>query len=778
MESIVEKDHSREINIIIERACDAARNTSSEYLTCEHLLYSLLMYRKFANLLKEFGIDVIPLIGEVGNHIKNNLEMRLDYSDQSNWVDGNPPMPKRTVAITRIIERLLTQAHMRHNKQARYIDLFINICNESQTHAAYFLKKYGIDKEKLREFHEFSIERLKTNDNKMTSEVALEVLEEFCTNLNVRAKEGKIDPVIGRNTELLEIQQILAKRNKCNVLMVGDPGVGKTAIAEGLARNLEAGNVPDYLKSSTIWNLDISSIVAGSKYRGEFEEKLKGILTALETLGNCILFIDEAHTMRGAGTSGGGGNGADFANILKPYIAKGAVKVIASTTWEEYSQSFEKDRALMRRFYRLGIDEPTADVAKDILRGVKKYYEEFHHAAIEEDAVIAAVDYSIRYQADKRLPDKAIDLLDSACASQRVKNLTNFNINKNSILVEISKATGVPLESLTEEKTKKMINLEDDIISELFGQDEVVSEVIDRVYLSTAGIKDPNRPIGSFMFIGPTGTGKTELAKLLSKNLNMPLVRFDMSEFMEKHSVAKFIGSPPGYVGFEDSNLAGGVLIKELEKNPNIILLFDEIEKAHPDVSNILLQLMDDGSIMSSNGKKADAKNCIIIMTTNLGSTSGENEPIGFGDRIDTDGDEEVALKEFFAPEFRNRVDAVCKFKKLSKTTMRLIVVKFIKELNVLLSEQKLSVHITDDMTDYLVENGFDTVMGARPLAKLITNDIKKPLSRKILFEKIDSGTSIEVDYVNEQIMFDYKKTPETKIDDDFIVIEEPIESN
>ena len=529
--------------------------------------------------------------------------------------------------------------------------------------------------------------------------------------------------------------------------MVGDAGVGKTAIAEGLARNIVNGHVPSYLLDYNVYNLDISSLLAGSKYRGEFEEKFKDVIGALQAKGKCILFIDEAHQMRGAGS--GTNSSVDFANMIKPALTKGNIKVIASTTWEEYTQSFEKDRALMRRFYRLTIEEPTPHVAKDILRGLRTYFEEFHGGTITDEALDAAVDLSVRYQPDKKLPDKAIDLIDTAAAKLKINAMT-WTVRKSTIVDIISKFTKIPVDQIGNESTNTLVNLEGKIKEKLYGQDSVVDSVLEKIYVARAGLKAMNKPIGNFLFLGPTGTGKTELSKLLAENLGMKLLRYDMSEYQEKHSVSKLIGAPPGYVGFDDGNLGGGLLISDIEKNPNCIILFDEVEKAHPDIMNLLLSLMDEGTITSSNGKKADARNAIVILTSNLGAADNERNQIGFGRSLERTGEDDKAVKEFFKPEFRNRLDGVCKFNKLDTLSIKKIVVKFMNEVNELLSEKSIKVHLTEAAVDHLAIVGYDAKLGARPLARKINELIKVPLSKKILFENIPAETVIDIDYVNE----------------------------
>jgi ATP-dependent Clp protease ATP-binding subunit ClpA len=562
--------------------------------------------------------------------------------------------------------------------------------------------------------------------------------------------------------------------------MVGDAGVGKTAIAEGLALNIVNERVADYLKPFTVYNLDIGKLLAGSKYRGEFEEKLQEVLAALNAKGNCILFIDEAHQMRGAGS--GTQSSVDFANMIKPALTKGRIKVIASTTWEEYTQSFEKDRALMRRFYRLTVDEPTPAVAKDILRGLQTKFEDFHGGTITDEAIDAAVDLSVKFQTDKKLPDKAIDLIDSACAKLKVKqtNGWEFVCERGHIVEAVSRATKIPVDQLrdrTEEDTSGLTNIETNIKSRLFGQDTTVDTVLERVYVNHAGMKTLNKPIGVFLFLGPTGTGKTELAKLLSENLGMKLLRYDMSEYQEKHAASKLIGAPPGYVGYDDSNLAGGLLISEIEKHPNSVILFDEVEKAHPDVMNVFLQLMDEGTVTGSSGKKANARNTIIIMTSNLGAADTERNSIGFGS-LQKSGEDDKAVKDYFRPEFRNRLDGICKFTKLDDLAMRKIVAKFMNELNESLSDKQFRIKLTERAVDHLVKEGFDPKMGARPLARKIDQLIKVPLSKKILFDKIENGSTINVDYQNNKLEFDivfYNTTDVLpQVDKDgFIVLEE-----
>lgn len=757
-----------EIDTIIESATTVAGNKNHEYVTLEHLLYAMVTHGPFYNILSAFGSDVDALIKEIE-----------DYLDKQDYLvnKGYDVIPKKTHSLERVFNRAFTQVLFSGRNHLQVIDLFLSINAEDKSHAKYFMVKYGLDRNKLVGFwneHYVEPKGKKKNRNAIDN-----LLNEYCDNLNEWAGQGRIDPVIGRESEIEEITQVLAKRNKCNILMVGDPGVGKTAIAEGLALKIVEGNVPDYLKDHTVYNLDIGNLLAGSKYRGEFEEKLKEVLKALSQKGKCILFIDEAHQMRGAGS--GSQSSVDFANMIKPALTKSAIKVIASTTWEEYTQSFEKDRALMRRFYRLTVEEPTPDVAKQILRGLKEHFEEFHGGMISDEAIDTAVDLSVRYQNDKRLPDKAIDLIDTAAAKLKI-NTTSFVVRKSHIIDAISKFTKIPIEQLDSQTSKNLVNLEGNIKHKLYGQDQAVNEILDKIYVSKAGLKALNKPIGSFLFLGPTGTGKTELAKLLAENLGMKLLRYDMSEYQERHSVAKLIGAPPGYVGYDDGNLGGGLLISDVEKNPNCIILFDEIEKAHGDVSNLLLSLMDEGLITSSNGKKADCRNSIVILTSNLGAADNERNSIGFGRSLEKTGEDDKAVKDFFKPEFRNRLDAIIKFNKLEIPSIKKIVYKFINDMNDLLSDKRIRVTLTDSATEYIIDVGYDKKMGARPLNRKINELIKVPLSKKILFDNI-TDCNVIVDY-DKEIKFIIKEhefvvyPTNNIIDENGYVILDQIKSN
>jgi ATP-dependent Clp protease ATP-binding subunit ClpA len=730
-----------EIEKIIENAVKIAKDLKHDYVLTEHLLMSLLTHEPFRSSLIKFGTDLPHLEIDVATYL-NSLPKSTKHS-------GNV-QPRKTNALERVFNRALTQVLFTGRRVVTTADLYLAIMGESNSHAQYFLLKYGVTKTEFVQHWEKTY-----NDNvyEPSKQQANEVLEEFCTNITKMAAEGRLEPVIGRETEIEEMVTVLARRFKANVLMVGEPGVGKTAIIDGLAQRISQGQVPEFLKDNEVWSLEIGNLLAGSKYRGEFEEKIKQVLQALEFKKNCVLFIDEAHTMRGAGASGS--STLDFANMLKPAITKGNLKVIASTTWEEYYESFEKDRALMRRFYRLAIDEPDAETTEKILIGLSPRLEKFHNVMIDTAAIEAAVSLGNRFLTDKKNPDKSIDLIDAACARERVKDAGNIIVTSDLIVQQVSRVTGVPMDRLNNSSdsnnSRRISDLETNIKQKLYGQDTVVDQVLERVYISFAGIGNEKRPMSSFLFLGPTGTGKTELAKLLSQNLDMTLLKYDMSEYQERHTVSSLIGAPPGYVGFEDGNLGGGKLISDLSKNPFSILLFDEIEKAHPDVTNILLQLLDEARITSSNGKTVDCKNTIVIMTSNLGARDNENNNIGFGQDLERQGSEDRAMRDFFKPELRNRIDMVCKFSKLDTLSIKKVVVKFVDELRQSLAPKNIKLNLTEAAVEFLAEKGYDNKMGARPLSRKIDQLIRVPLSKKILFDQLHDCT-VAVDVVDGEL--------------------------
>ena len=720
--------HSPEIDSIIENAIHCSKERKHQYVTVEHLLFSLITYTSFKKCLVNFGADVDALAQEISAYL-DSLHAIVSKEDEI--------VPRKTNSLERVMNRSVTQVLFTGRRQVTTIDLYLSIAAESNSHAHYFLLKYGINKNEFVAFWQKNYKHDATEN--LTDEQADEILEEYTINLTQLAAQGKLEPLIGRGKELDDIINVLAKRFKSNVLMVGDPGVGKTAIAEGLAQMMINKEVPEFLHDHQLYSLEIGSLLAGSKYRGDFEEKVKKVLDALNKKKKTILFIDEAHTMQGAG---GASNGSvDFSNMIKPAITKGTLKVIASTTWEEYYESFEKDRALMRRFYRVSIDEPNHDTTIRILNGLSSRLNDFHEVVITDDAIKAAVESADRYIHDRKNPDKSIDLLDAACAKQRVAENKGAIITKELVFDQVERFTGVPADKMKGDNFDLIQNLESNIKDKLYGQDETVQQVLERVYVNFAGIGNDNKPTGSFLFLGPTGTGKTEFAKLLSKNLDMPLLKYDMSEYSERHSVSSLIGPPPGYVGFGDSQVSGGRLINDLSKNPHSIMLFDEVEKAHPDIFNIFLQMLDEGHITGSNGKQVNCKNSIIIMTSNLGSSDSERNNIGFGSQ-EKIGEDDKALKEFFKPEFRNRVDLICKFNKLDTLAIKKIVIKFTDDLKKsLVDKHDVVLNLSEPVVEYLAEQGYDKKMGARPLARKIDELIRVPLSKKVLFERIKSAT-------------------------------------
>ena len=742
---------------IFENAVKEAEKRKHEYVTIEHVLVSLVKDKMIGATLVDFKINVGGLIKE--------LEDYLDTKCNDIVAKGKDKVvPRKTASLERLMNRAFTQALFQGRQDVSAIDILISIFAEKKSYAAFFLKKYNVNKQDLIDL--VSTETIldegmaglapiggqPQSEQKLRPNQADRILKSYCENLNQKYFDKKIDPVIGRDEETNELKQILARRNKNNVLIVGDPGVGKTAVVEGLARRIAKNkqDVPEYIKDHIVWSLDVNALIAGSKFRGDFEERLKLIVNALDQKGKSILFIDEAHMMVGAGATGGG-NSMDMANMIKPALLKGTIKVIASTTWEEYRKFFEKDRALMRRFQRLQVGEPTKETAVKILKGVKQYYEKFHKCTITDEACEDAVEYSAKFIADKKLPDKAIDVMDVACARLRLNAIKDGKIDHEEIIHEISKMTGISIEQLSQKQASNLKTLEEKMKLQVFGQDKAINTIVDKILVARAGLKSLNKPVGSFLFLGPTGCGKTETARQLAKTLGVELLRFDMSEYQEKHSIAKLIGSPPGYVGFEDTTMGGGMFINEVEKNPHAVVLFDEVEKAHRDVSNMLLQVMDYGTVTGSNGKKADCRNITLIMTSNLGAEDMERNNIGFGshERI---GEDDAALKKFFPPEFRNRLDATIKFEKLGKETMKSIVGKFLLELNAMTVEKNVEVNATDEAIEWLIKKGFDSKLGARPLQRVIDDEIKKPLSKMILFGELTEGGMVEVGLSDDTI--------------------------
>ena len=715
---------------IFDEAVKIARSHAHEYITLEHLLFVLLIQPDLDELLhsnKEINVD--QMMNDLQDHIENGL----------NEIKSKEEVyPKRTQSTERTVNRAFTTAIFSGKEYVDCFQLILSIFGEKNSHALFFMLKNGLTKKAVVD-HMTEVGTDVPDETQVNQKQAAKILKQYTVDLNEQAKQNKTFHCIGRQDVVDEIVLVLGRKTKNNVIMIGDPGVGKTAIAEGLAHMIVENKVPDVIKDHTIFSVDVGSLIAGSKYRGDFEERLKILLSVLEKNDKAIMFIDEAHMMHGAGAGGQGG--VDLANLLKPALARGDLKVIASTTWEEYRKHFEKDRALMRRFGKVNIEEPSVEHAKQIMSGLKKQFEDYHKVEITSDAIDATVDLSVKHITDRQLPDKSIDVLDRACSKAKIFDAFK-DVDITDVQKQVAQISGVKFESIEQTKTASIENLGETVKTQVFGQDTVIDKLVDTVIVAQAGLKQENKPIGSFLAVGPTGCGKTETARQLADGLHMTLVKFDMSEYQEKHSVAKLIGSPPGYVGYDDGN--AGQLVNELEKHPNAVILFDEVEKAHKDVMTILLQAMDDAVITASNGKKVRLNNSIIIMTSNLGAQDMQANTLGFTDNNVHDG--EIDIKNYFAPEFRNRLDAVLRFKPLEKKVMASIVDKFIAQLNDQMTDKNITVRLTKQAKQQLQEEGFDAKMGARPLQRVISTRIKLPLSKQILFDSI-ANQKLSVDY-------------------------------
>tara|TARA_Y100000114_G_scaffold103225_1_gene96326 strand:+ start:2318 stop:4534 length:2217 start_codon:yes stop_codon:yes gene_type:complete len=710
---------------LFDEAIKIARKHKHEYVTLEHLLLVLLVQTEIVEMMKDKPtIKAQQLIKDIENHIANKM----------NDIKVNEDVyPKRTQATERCVNRAFTTAIFQGQESVNTFHLLSAMYSEKESYAYYYLMNNGLPKKIVVDYMtDVGIDA--GEEHKVSSKQAAKILKQYTVNLNEQAKQQKTFQCIGRQDVVDEITLVLGRKIKNNVIMIGDPGVGKTAVAEGLAHMIVENKVPEVIKDHVIYSVDVGSLIAGSKYRGDFEERLKVLLNVLEKNNKAIMFIDEAHMMHGAGAGGQGG--VDLANLLKPHLARGDLKVIASTTWEEYRKHFEKDRALMRRFARVNIEEPSIEHAKKIMQGLKAGFEKYHNVKITDSAVESSVDYSVKYITDRQLPDKSIDVLDRACAKAKIFDAFK-DVEVKDVQEQVSKISGVKFESIIQTKTQSLENLNASIKKQVFGQDEVIDKMVDTVLVAQAGLKQENKPIGSFLCVGPTGCGKTETARRLADGMDIPLIKFDMSEYQEKHAVAKLIGAPPGYVGYDDGTTGSGQLINELEKHPNAIILFDEVEKAHKDVMTILLQAMDDAVITASNGKKVKLNNSVILMTSNLGAEEMQANTLGFMENSTHDG--EVDINNYFSPEFRNRLDAVLRFQMLSKDVMTSIVDKFISQLSEQISDKGISIKLDKTAKTQLLEEGFDPKMGARPLQRVINTRIKLPLSKKILFESLSN---------------------------------------
>ena len=730
---------------IVQIAFQEAIDRQHEYVTLEHLLVAVLDDVDILTLLDEMEIDTTELLVDARSYLDNELEKLNEAVAQV--------QAKETVALERVFQRAVAQGYFVGREVTDPLDLLGSILSEENSHAAFFCKKHGLTKESFTETVSESIKEQELSNangeqatprrNRQTA------LEQYTVNLNELASNGEIDELVGRQWEVESLIQTLARRKKNNVILVGDPGVGKTAIAEGLAKRIIEEEVPDTIKGKTIYSLDIGLLLAGSKYRGDFEERMKDVIQELEAKDDSVLFIDEIHMILGAGS--GGNSAMDVANLLKPALQRGTLRCIGSTTVDEYQEKIEKDSALKRRFERVNVAEPTVVDAKEILRASMPAYKKFHNMEITTEACDAAVDLSVKYIHSKKLPDKAFDLVDSAFARQRTypDAAKVDTITKDLIERETSRLARIPLSIITsnDETTGETPDIEAGLGLSVFGQSSAIETLADAVYVAQAGLKDPNKPLGCYLFTGPTGVGKTETAKQLAALLGTKLVRFDMSEFMEKHTVSRFIGSPPGYVGYGDGKAGNGMLVTEIETNPNCILLLDEVEKAHPEVLNILLQLMDKGTITSSSGKEVNAQNIILIMTSNLGAAEASKSRMGFGDSDNSAASTEV-VKRFFAPEFRNRLDAIVPFNKLARDIVESIAAKFMEELKLSAAERGYKLKWNKSVLKWLSEDGrgFDSAMGARPMKRAIFTHIKKPLARQMLFGEVDKTITVKVE--------------------------------
>ena len=726
---------SNQLNSIFKEAVKYAKRHRHEYLTVEHVFLALLNSSEGAKILQEAGADIELMKKKLIQHLESVLKPLPENVVRE---------PFETVALSRVIENMIRHIQNAEKKEATVGDLLAALFDEEHSYSVYLLKEQGISKLDILEIIAHRPEQTATHKENKKEEDSY--LAKFTLDLLAEAKAGKIDPVIGRDKEIERVMQILCRRKKNNPLLVGEPGVGKTAIAEGLALKIAAGEIPDVLKGASLYSLDMGALLAGTKYRGDFEKRLKGVVEELKTIPNAILFIDEIHTIVGAGATQGGS--MDASNMLKPALASGAIKCIGATTYAEFRNFLEKDRALSRRFAKVDVKEPDLETTFKILKGLKEKYESHHKVRYHLSALRSAVELSDKYINDRQLPDKAIDLIDEVGASFHLRKRKRAVVTVNDIEDTIAKMVGLPPQRVTSDDLEILKNLESRLKERVLGQEEAVEQIAMAIKRSRAGLNPPNKPIGSFLFVGPTGVGKTELAKELARTMGVHFERFDMSEYMEKHSVSRLIGAPPGYIGYEE----GGLLTETIRKHPYTVLLLDEIEKAHPDLINILLQVMDNATLTDNNGNVADFKHVIIIMTSNVGAT--EANVMGFKQESVSKFDE--ALKQYFTPEFRNRLDAIVRFKPLSLNIVEGIVDKFIDELNAQLDNKHIAITLTSKAKKYLAKKGYSQELGARPLARVISEEIKTPLTNEILFGRLKHGGKVKVDAKKDKLLFSF----------------------
>lgn len=746
---------SRNLEQTLHRALAIANQRHHEYATLEHLLLALTEDQDAMAVLRSCGVSLPDLRDQIGQYLD---------SEMGNLVDRNAEEAKPTTAFQRVLQRAAIHVQSSGREEVTGANVLVALFSERESHAVFFLQDQDMTRFDAVNYISHGIAKVPgqgeqrppqgaEQDDAEKNKAGRDALEAYCVNLNDKARKGKIDVLVGREHEVDRTVQILCRRSKNNPLYVGDPGVGKTAIAEGLAKRIVDGQVPEVLLGATIFSLDMGTLLAGTRYRGDFEERMKAVITEIERQPDAVLFIDEIHTVIGAGATSGGA--MDASNLLKPALSSGAIRCIGSTTYKEYRNYFEKDRALVRRFQKIDVKEPSIEDAIKILNGLKPYYEKHHNVQYTPEAIKAAVELSAKYIGDRKLPDKAIDIIDEVGAAQM---LVTADKRKKLIAVEdiegvVAAIARIPAKTVTKDDREVLRNIERDLKTMVFDQDAAIQVLSDSIKLARAGLRDAEKPIGSYLFSGPTGVGKTEVARQLSKTLGVELLRFDMSEYMERHSVSRLIGTPPGYVGFDQ----GGLLTDAVDQHPHAILLLDEIEKAHTDIYNILLQVMDYGKLTDNNGKTVDFRNIILIMTTNAGAQQIAKAPLGFERDIRMDDDQEE-IKRQFSPEFRNRLDAIVPFHALKPETVVRVVDKFIIQLEGQLADRNVSIVLSDEARSWLARKGYDPAMGARPLGRVIQEHVKRPLAEELLFGRLTQGGIVHIELDGDKLAFDIEE--------------------
>ncbi len=752
---------SRNLEQTLHRSLSFASDRRHEYATLEHLLLGLADDGDAATVLRACGVDL--------DKLRQDLTEFLD-KDLSGLTTDRAAEPKPTAGFQRVVQRAAIHVQSSGRDEVTGANVLVALFSERESHAVYFLQLQDMTRLDAVNFISHGIAKAPGRGSQRPSQANAspdahgenereekpsrrnqDALSTYCVNLNKKANAGKIDPLIGRETEIERTIQILCRRTKNNPLYVGDPGVGKTAIAEGLAKRIVEGDVPEVLAKSTIYALDMGALLAGTRYRGDFEERLKAVVTELEGQAGAVLFIDEIHTVIGAGATSGGA--MDASNLLKPALASGTLRCIGSTTYKEFRNYFEKDRALVRRFQKIDVNEPSVEDTVKILKGLKTNYEKHHKVRYTDEAIRAAVELSAKYINDRKLPDKAIDVIDEVGASRMLlpENKRRRTVTLRDVEEIVAKIARIPPKSVSADDKETLRNLERDLKSMVFGQDRAIEALSAAIKLSRAGLRDPEKPIGNYLFSGPTGVGKTEVARQLASTLGIELIRFDMSEYMERHSISRLIGAPPGYVGFDQ----GGLLTDAVDQHPHAVLLLDEIEKAHQDLFNILLQVMDHGKLTDHNGKIVDFRNVILIMTTNAGASDLAKEAIGFG-RVAREGEDEEAIKRLFTPEFRNRLDAIITFAGLTPEVVGSVVEKFVMQLEAQLADRNVTIELSSAAKEWLAERGYDRLYGARPLARVIQEHIKKPLAEELLFGRLAHGGAVKVGVKEGKLDFEF----------------------